>query len=85
MDIFIKIIRFILTAIVDIVVLSGLAVVLAWAIWDITPQTSIKNTAYFCSESWHIITGQPRRTGALPSTTPQQLKPSEKRTQRLYK
>ena len=85
MDIFIKVMKFILTAIIDIIVLSGLAIVLAWAIWDITPQTSITNTAYFFSQSWHIITGTSQPTAPMSTTTHEQLKPSQKRTQHLYK
>ena len=38
--------------------LGGLAIVLLWLIWDVTPQTSITKTAYFFSESWAIITGR---------------------------
>ena len=77
MDIFLKAIKFILTAIVDIIVLSGITVVLAWAIWDVTPQTSITKTAYFFSQSWRIITGKtgPVQSGAR--VTKEQLEPSQ--------
>ncbi len=85
MEIFTKIIKFILTAIIDIIVLSGLAIVLAWLIWDITPQTSITNTAYFFSESWHTLTGKPRRLEPIPAVNKEQLKKSQKNTHYIYK
>ena len=85
MDIFFKILKFIITAIVDIIVLSGLAIVLAWAIWDVTPQTSITKTAYFFSESWRLITGKPKRDTPIAQVTRPQLAPSEKHIQYLYK
>ena len=85
MEIFAKIIKFILTAIIDIVVLGGLAIVLAWAIWDVTPQTSITNTAYFFSESWRMLTGKPQRTTPIPQVNREQLKQSQKNTRYLYK
>jgi len=85
MEIFVKVIKFILTAIVDIIVLSGLAVVLAWLVWDVTPQTSITNTAYFFSESWHMLTGKPRRLEAIPPVNKEQLKQSQKNTRYIYK
>jgi hypothetical protein len=85
MDILTKIIKFILTAIIDIIVLGGLAIVLAWAIWDVTPQTSITNTAYFFSESWRTLTGKPARTAPITQVNRDQLKQSQKNTRYLYK
>ena len=85
MEIFAKIFKFILTTLVDIIVLSGLAVVLAWAVWDITPQKSITNTAYFFSESWNLLMGKPRRTDPISAVNREQLEQSKKRTQYLYK
>ena len=83
MDIFFKIIQTIVSAIINIVILGGIIIVLAWAIWDVTPQTSITKTAYFFSESWHLITGKPRSEQAVAPVTEKQLKPSQERTRYL--
>ena len=85
MNIFTKTIHFILTAIIDIIVLSGLAIVLAWAIWDVTPQTSITKTAYFFSESWRILTGKPSREAPIPQVTQDQVKPAQKHINYIQK
>ena len=84
MNIFLKIFRIALTASIDVIVLGGIAIVLAWVIWDISPQTSISKTAYFFSESWHIITGKPRASQP-EQVTSEQLKPSAKHIKYLYK
>ncbi|MBQ3696255.1 MAG: hypothetical protein II938_04765 [Alphaproteobacteria bacterium] len=84
MDIFLKIFKIMLSTIINIIVFGGLIIVLAWAIWDITPQTSITKTAYFFSESWRIITGRPRTEYPEPIVTEKQLKQSEKQMRYIY-
>ena len=74
-----------ITVLVHVIVLSGLAVFLAWAIWDVSPQTSITNSAYFFSESWRLITGQRKPEQSAPQVTPKQLEKSGKHTRYIYK
>ena len=85
MDMFVKVLKFILNTLINVIFLTGFAIFLAWAIWDVSPQTSITNTAYFFSESWHIVTGTPRRGGSTPSVTREQLVPAEKRIKHIDK
>ena len=85
MHIFSKILGIILTIIIDTIVLGGIIIVLAWASWDVTPQTSITKTAYFFSESWRLITGQPRTERPFAQVTHTQLKQSEKQIKYLVK
>lgn len=66
MNIFLKTFKFLLSTLINIVVISGIIIVLAWAVWDVSPQTSITKTAYFFSESWRIISGKMPRTPATP-------------------
>ena len=83
MDIFLKIIKFILTSIIDTIVLGGILIVVAWAFWDVTPQESITKTAYFFSESWRIVTGKVGTSQQRPVTN-DQLKDSRQNIRYLH-
>lgn len=85
MDIFFKILKLIVTIIVHVVVIGGLIIFLAWAIWDVTPQTSITKTAYFFSESWRLITGQQKSEQTPPQVTRDQLKKSQQHIRYIEK
>ena len=84
MDIFLKIIKFLLTSLVNIIVLSGIIIVVAWAFWDVTPQESITKTAYFFSESWRVITGKTDLSQQPKPVTSEQLKDSRQNIRYLH-
>ncbi len=79
MEKLLKIIRLLISLVIDVIMLGGLTIVLLWLIWDVTPQTSITKTAYFFSESWAIMTGR-RPSEEKPKTVrKEQLKESSER------
>ena len=73
-----KIIRLLIDAIINIVMIVGIAIVLLWLFWDVTPQTSITKAAYFFSESWRIILGRQKDEDRVPAVGKQQLEEAKK-------
>ena len=67
------ILKHLLNWIVNIILLAGLAVLLAWALWDVPPQVSWEKSALFFSRSWHFITGTSHTDNAKPDVTPEQF------------
>ena len=83
MEKIVKIIKFFINGIIDIVILVGLAIVLLWLLWDVTPQTSITKTAYFFSESWRILSGKQKSTEEFTQVGPNQLAEPQKHIHNL--
>jgi len=79
MDKFLKIIQWVLGACVNLFLLLGVLIVALWLIWDIKPQKSVTEAAYFLSESWAVITGQ-RAVGKKQIVRKEQLEDSAART-----
>ena len=80
MEKLLKFIRIFLSVIINIVMLAGIAIVLLWLIWDITPQTSITKAAYFFSDSWHLVTGRRPSEKNPDVVLPEQLQDSAAHT-----
>ncbi len=70
--------------IVNLLMLAGAAVLLAWAIWDIPPQTSLTKTAQFVTDSWFFMTGKTQQNTSKKQVTSEQLKESAEKVRYYY-
>ena len=71
--------------IVNIILLAGLAILLAWILWDVPPQVSLEKSATFFSNGWHLITGKDKTPKEKPEVTFKQLENSSKHTIHISK
>ena len=82
-----KILNFInhvLNWMLNLIILAGVAVFLAWLIWGIAPQESIMKTGYFLSDGWHWMTCQTKTKEYVKPVTREQLEESSQKTLRYY-
>ena len=70
--------------IVNLLMLAAAAVLLAWIIWDVPPQTSFTKTAQFFSDGWTLITGKNQTDMPKQQVTKGQLKESAEKTNYYY-
>ena len=70
--------------VVNLLMLAGAAILLAWAIWDVPPQTSLTKTAQFFADSWVLITGKNQQDTSNQKVTKEQLKESAEKTHYYY-
>ena len=63
--------------ILNLALLAGLAILIAWFFWDIKPQESLTKTAQFFSTSWHRISAPANNGSENISAT---SKPSKEST-----
>jgi len=74
-----KIIQTFNTIITDILVLSGIIIILLWIFGGISPQTSISKTAYFFSDLWYAITGKAVEKSPNQTASSDQLQKASER------
>lgn len=79
-----NLINHILNWILNIIIAAGVAVILAWLVWDVHPHVSLMKTGYFFSDTWHFLTGQPKKEEYKKPVTREQLEESAQRTMRYY-
>ena len=65
--------------VLNIVVLSGIILLVVWFVWDVPPQASIVKTAQFCAKGWDFITGNSLDDKFKQPVTTEQLKESRQK------
>lgn len=79
-----NLLNWVLNGIVNLVLIAGLVLLIAWAVWDVPPQVSLEKTAHFFSNSWHLITGTETTKEEKAQVTAEQLEDSAKKTVHFY-
>lgn len=79
-----RVLKWILNAVVNVIILAGVAILLAWVIWGVSPQTSITNVAHFFANSWYFVSGQSGNKEFKHQVTREQLEESSKKTMYYY-
>jgi len=78
-----SLINHILNWILNILVVAGIAVLLAWAVWGVRPQTSLMKTGYFFSDIWRFVSGKGKEQYKR-DVTMEQLEESNKQKRFFY-
>ena len=73
-----RIIKLLIDGLINLGVLVGLAIVLLWLFWGVSPQTSITKTAYFFSESWRLILGRQKNEDEFQQVGKTQVQDAQK-------
>ena len=62
--------KFILNFCLNLIILAAIVIILVWAIWDVSPQTSFSKTASLITDGWAFITGKdaPKNSSARTKT-----------------